>query len=80
VYSALKRCRFTWVRNGATLTLTCNDVDDDPNNAISAELIARSTTLSSSTTPIKLIISTVPTDEVYGSYEVISMSPPGIFS
>jgi hypothetical protein len=31
-------------------------------------------------TPIKLIISTVPTDEVYGSYEVISMSPPGIFS
>jgi hypothetical protein len=80
VYSALKRCRFTWVRNGATLTLTCNDVDDDPNNAISAELIARSITLSSSTTPIKLIISTVPTDEVYGSYEVISMSPPGIFS
>ena len=80
VYSALKRCRFTWVRNGATLTLTCNDVDDDPNNAISAELIARSITLSSSTTPIKLIISTVPTDGVYGSYEVISMSPPGIFS
>ena len=80
VYPASKRCRFTWVRNGSTLTLTCNDVDDDPNNAISAELIARSITLSSSTTPIKLIISTVPTDGVYGSYEVISMSPHGIFS